>query len=195
MSRLEDIHLPTKYGDFDMIAYDSGVIDFPHFALVSKKWDKMTIPAVRIHSECITGDVFSSARCDCGEQLDYAMQYVQESGGIVLYLRQEGRGIGIINKMKAYNLQDQGYDTVQANLKLGLHQDARNYAIAVEMLNDLQVDKIKLLTNNPLKIKEIRDNGIEVVERLPIQIKEHEKNRGYLKTKKDHMGHLLLGLE
>lgn len=195
MSHLESISLPTKYGGFKMLAYDSGVKDFPHFALVSETWDKDNVPYVRIHSECVTGDVFSSGRCDCGEQLDYAMNYVQEHNGIVLYLRQEGRGIGIINKMKAYNLQDKGYDTVQANLKLGLHQDARDYDIAVDILKDLGVSDLKLLTNNPLKIEGLNKKGLKVIERIPIQIKHHEGNRNYLKTKKDDMGHLLVGLD
>lgn len=195
MAHLEKISLPTKYGGFKMFAYESGVADFPHFALVSEQWDNTQIPFVRIHSECITGDLFSSGRCDCGEQLDYAMKYVQEHGGIVLYLRQEGRGIGIINKMKAYNLQDQGYDTIQANLKLGLHQDARDYNIAVEILKDLGVSELNLLTNNPLKIDALIKEGIQVLTRVPIQIQHHEGNESYLKTKKDDMGHLLIGLD
>ncbi len=195
MEHLERISLPTKYGGFKMYAYDSGVVDFPHFALVSDDWDETAVPFVRIHSECVTGDVFSSGRCDCGEQLDYAMKYVQDNGGVVLYLRQEGRGIGIINKMKAYNLQDKGYDTIQANLKLGLHQDARDYQIAIDILKDLGVKELKLLTNNPLKIEALEKGGLKVTERIPIQIQHHEGNKSYLKTKKDDMGHHLIGLD
>ncbi len=183
--------LPTKYGEFDMYAYTSEFKDFPHIVLVSKSWDSKTEPIVRIHSECMTGDLFASNRCDCGEQLNFSMKHISQKGGIILYLRQEGRGIGIVNKMKAYNLQDQGYDTVEANLKLGFHQDARDYSIVVEILKDLEVNSLKLMTNNPLKIKALIENGIKVTDRVPIQIEAHDGNRDYLQTKKNQMGHLL----
>ena len=173
-----------------MLAYESPFKDFPHVVLFSKTKQGET-PIVRVHSECMTGDVFGSARCDCGEQLDYSLDYVSKHGGMVIYLRQEGRGIGLVNKMKAYNLQDGGLNTVEANLKLGFHQDERKFNIAKVILEDLDIKRIKLLTNNPEKIKQLEQAGIEITERIPIEIKAHEKNKDYLKTKKDDMGHIL----
>ena len=190
MRKLEKASLPTKHGEFDMLAYESPFKDFPHVVLFSKTKQGET-PIVRVHSECMTGDVFGSARCDCGEQLDYSLDYVSKHGGMVIYLRQEGRGIGLVNKMKAYNLQDGGLNTVEANLKLGFHQDERKFNIAKVILEDLDIKKIKLLTNNPEKIKQLEQAGIEITERIPIEIKAHEKNKDYLKTKKDDMGHIL----
>lgn len=190
MKRLEKATLPTKHGDFEMLAYESPFKEFPHVVLFSKTKQE-EVPIVRVHSECMTGDVFSSSRCDCGEQLDYSLEYVSEHGGMVIYLRQEGRGIGLVNKMKAYNLQDEGLNTIEANLKLGFHQDERKFDIAKVILEDLDIKKIKLLTNNPEKIKQLEEAGIEIVERIPIEIKAHDKNKDYLKTKRDDMGHML----
>ncbi len=189
MKRLEKASLPTKHGEFELLAYESPFKDFPHVVLFSKT-KQGKVPIVRVHSECMTGDVFGSARCDCGDQLDYSLDYVNKHGGIVIYLRQEGRGIGFVNKMKAYNLQDGGLNTIEANIKLGFHQDERKFDIAKMILADLGISKIKLLTNNPDKIKQLEKAGIEIVERIAIEIKAHATNKDYLKTKKDDMGHL-----
>jgi len=191
MKVLESISLPTKYGIFNMIAIDSGIVDFPHLILADPNLDISKAVTVRIHSECMTGDVFGSSRCDCGDQLEFSMQQAINDSGVVLYLRQEGRGIGLINKMKAYNLQDQGLDTFEANVKLGFHQDMRDFTIAIDMLEYLKISKIKLLTNNPEKLGVFKDSSIEVTERLPIEIPANETNQKYLEAKKDVMGHLL----
>ena len=176
-----------------MFAYDSAFKDFPHVALKAHATDDdLSKPInVRIHSECMTGDIFSSSRCDCGEQLDYAMHYVATNGGLIVYLRQEGRGIGLVNKMKAYNLQDQGYDTFTANEKLGFHQDARDFSVAADILSDLGVKQINLLTNNPKKLSVLREAGIEIIERIPVEIAPSAGNHDYLQSKKHVMGHML----
>jgi GTP cyclohydrolase II len=176
-----------------MIAYAESADEWmPHLALVSEKTpaESQEPVIVRLHSECITGDLFGSQRCDCGEQLDYALQAIAEKGGILLYLRQEGRGIGIINKLKAYQLQDEGLDTVEANVHLGLEIDARQYGIALDMLRDLGVSRIHLLTNNPEKIGAFERSDIEIVDRLPIVVPPRSENESYLRTKRDQMGHL-----
>ena len=191
MDVLEQIKLPTSYGLFNMIAVDSGVKDFPHLILSTQNIKSIITPFVRIHSECMTGDVFSSARCDCGDQLDQSMAIVSKEGGAVLYLRQEGRGIGLINKMKAYNLQDEGLDTFAANEKLGLHQDSRDFSIAIEMLEYLELKEINLLTNNPEKLKTFDNSSITVKKRIPLEIKSNLTNDDYLKAKKDIAGHML----
>lgn len=184
--------IPMPQGNFKMVAYSSLEDDTtPHFAIINEEFDIDEPVIVRIHSECITGDLFGSKRCDCGEQLDESLQTIGKHGGIVIYLRQEGRGIGIINKLKAYNLQDQGLDTVDANTHLGFEPDERTYEIAFEILKDLGVKKIRLLTNNPEKISAFEQSDIEIVERLPIEIKPGEQNRRYLETKKTVMGHML----
>jgi 3,4-dihydroxy 2-butanone 4-phosphate synthase/GTP cyclohydrolase II len=175
-----------------MMAFSADEADWmPHLALVHEKTDKTKPVALRIHSECITGDLFGSKRCDCGEQLLKALEVVGEHGGVILYLRQEGRGIGIINKLKAYNLQDLGMNTIDANLHLGLEVDARDYAIAVEILQLLDIREIRLLTNNPDKIVAFDHSAILVTERVPLIIEPHEENLDYLKTKQQAMGHLL----
>jgi GTP cyclohydrolase II len=185
--------LPTDWGTFRIIAYSKRADDnVPHLAMVHENFDPTREPTVlRIHSECMTGDVFHSKRCDCGEQLDYAMRVASERGGLVIYLRQEGRGIGLINKLKAYNLQDKGFDTQEANLHLGFGADERTYDDAIAILKNLNIKKIALLTNNPLKVNYLEDGGLQVVERVPILIEPKEENRFYLKTKQNVMGHLL----
>lgn len=183
--------IPTQYGNFNMIAFAEQANDWmPHLALVHEKMNPNQPVLVRIHSECITGDLFGSHRCDCGEQLERALQLTAEKGGIVIYLRQEGRGIGIINKLKAYNLQDEGYDTIDANVHLGLDIDARDYKEALEMLQTLGVTKIVLLTNNPDKIEAFENSPIELVSRMPLEIPSKKENEAYLHTKKKLMGHL-----
>ena len=191
MKRLERAHLPTQYGDFHIVAFGGDESDsMPHLALVSTSFDAQKSTYVRIHSECMTGDVFGSKRCDCGEQLAYSMQYLSEKGGILIYLRQEGRGIGLINKLKAYNLQSDGLDTMDANKHLGFEPDARDYEAAVEMLEDLKVKSVYLLTNNPLKMEAIRNSDIEILDRVPILIAPHPENANYISTKQEKMGHL-----
>lgn len=188
MKRLEETSLPTKFGSFKMIAYDSGYKDFPHIALINKSSDNEVLD-VRIHSECLTGDLFGSVRCDCGEQLDYSMDKFGRDGGCVLYLRQEGRGIGLINKMMAYNLQDEGMDTIAANHALGFETDERDFDIAIQMLLDMGVSKINLHTNNPNKVSVFDDSDIQVVNRMPVLIDPRKENKDYLKVKKEQMGH------
>lgn len=163
----------------------------PHIAMVREKTDVSKTVLVRIHSECMTGDVFGSLRCDCGEQLHEAMRRIGEEGGVIIYLRQEGRGIGLINKMKAYNLQDEGLNTAEANLHLGFEIDEREYDIAIKMLKDLNVTSIKLMTNNPEKVVSFASSGIELVDRVPLEIKPHQENLQYLKTKQTLMGHMI----
>lgn len=187
-----EANVPTEYGNFRMIAFSDNENDWmPHMALVAENTD-FSIPInVRFHSECITGEVFHSKKCECGQQLDSAMKYTQENGGIIVYLRQEGRNIGIINKLKAYALQEKGLDTVEANLQLGLPADDRDFNVAIEILKILDVKEINLLTNNPEKIKYVENSEIHLNERIPLQIKANEISKDYLKTKKDYFGHLL----
>ena len=184
--------LPTKWGNFELIAYADKPDDgMPHLALVHENFDCSKSPVwVRMHSECLTGDLFGSKRCDCGEQLSQSMKMVAEYGGILIYLRQEGRGIGLINKLKAYNLQDHGLNTADANTHLGLEVDARQYDLAIKILENRGIKKINLITNNPLKIDAIEASSIKVVKRIPIIIEPIKENREYLKTKEELMGHL-----
>lgn len=184
--------LPTDWGEFRMIAFSSSQgIYSPDLALVHPDVEPNTIVPVRIHSECITGDLFHSQRCDCGQQLDLAMNYIAKHKGVLIYLRQEGRGIGIINKLKAYNKQDEGLDTVQANQALGLEVDSRSYQKAIDILELLGVKRINLLTNNPDKMASFEFGPIELVNRLPLEIPPTEESNSYLKTKKDSLGHFL----
>jgi GTP cyclohydrolase II len=192
LKRQADAMLPTRWGKFNMVAYARRSDDpLPHLAMVHESFDAQHQPIlVRVHSECMTGDVFHSHRCDCGEQLDYALNMAAERRGVVIYLRQEGRGIGLINKLKAYQLQDKGFNTAEANLKLGFKADERTYEDAKTILEDLGIQKIILLTNNPLKINYLEKEGIEIVAREPIIIESREENEFYLHTKRDLMGHL-----
>jgi len=192
VERIVETKLPTEYGEFKMIAYRSKVDGLEHIALVMGKIDE-TIPIlVRVQSECLTGDVFSSLRCDCSGQLNTALKAIADNGsGILVYMRQEGRGIGLINKMKAYNLQDEGLDTVEANEKLGFSPDLRHYGLGAQILSDLGVKQIRLLTNNPRKIVGLEGYGLSVIERVSLKIPHNTINKDYLKAKKDKLGHIL----
>ncbi|MEF9478899.1 GTP cyclohydrolase II [Chryseobacterium sp. 1B4] len=182
--------IPTDYGTFTIYAFSENEKDWsPHLVLVAENTDCNKTVNVRFHSECITGEVFHSKKCECGQQLDAAMKYISEKGGMIIYLRQEGRNIGIINKLRAYALQEQGIDTVEANLRLGLPADGRNFDAAVEMLNLLDVKEINLLTNNPDKIKSVENSSIILKSRIPLEIDSNEINAGYLVKKKDYFGH------
>ena len=187
-----EANVPTDYGNFRMIAFSENENDWmPHMALIAENTDFSKPVNVRFHSECITGEVFHSKKCECGQQLDSALKYTQENGGIIVYLRQGGRNIGIINKLKAYALQEKGLDTVEANLQLGLPADDRDFNVAIEILKLLDVKEINLLTNNPDKIKFVENSEILLNKRIPLQMEANENSKEYLKTKKEYFGHLL----
>lgn len=182
--------IPTPYGNFEVVAFAKSADDpMPNLALVAEGTDLAQPILLRMHSECLTGDLFGSYRCDCGEQLERALELTGREGGVVLYLRQEGRGIGLINKLKAYRLQDDGADTVEANALLHLPIDDRDYSTAIGMAEELGVRRIRLLTNNPLKVEAFEPSDIEVVERVAIEIAKRPQNERYLNTKRDSMGH------
>lgn len=187
----EVVKLPTDYGDFMCHSYHSKVDGQTHLALVHGELNTEQPVLCRVHSECLTGDVFGSRRCDCGSQLHTAMRRIAQEGGILLYLRQEGRGIGLSAKLHAYKLQEQGMDTVDANIRLGFAPDLRDYGVGAQILRDLGVQKLRLLTNNPKKIVGLAGHGLEIVEQMPISIPAHEDNKHYLETKRDRMGHLI----
>ncbi|MFZ4543633.1 MAG: GTP cyclohydrolase II [Saprospiraceae bacterium] len=190
--RQAEAFLPTSYGNFTMIAYSDDPNDpMPNIALVHEDFDANQPTVLRIHSECMTGDVFSSKKCDCGEQLHHSMELIRKEVGVLVYLRQEGRGIGLINKLKAYKLQENGLNTIDANLHLGFQEDERQYKYAVEILKDLKIQKIRLITNNPLKIKALKKVGFLITERIPIIIAPQTESKNYLEVKRDIMGHLL----
>jgi 3,4-dihydroxy 2-butanone 4-phosphate synthase / GTP cyclohydrolase II len=191
--RVSTTKLPTDFGgEFTVIAYGNDMDSNVHIALVKGEISRDDDVLVRVHSECLTGDVFGSKRCDCGEQLHAALRMIDEEGkGVILYMRQEGRGIGLVNKLKAYELQDKGLDTVEANIQLGFKPDLRDYGIGAQMLVDLGVRKMRLMTNNPKKIVGLEGYGLKVLERVPIEMNPHERNLVYLKTKKKKLGHLL----
>jgi len=190
VKKLVEARLPLSHGAFSVMAFGDGDEMHPHVVLRSNVSNEGT-PLVRVHSECMTGDVFGSTRCDCGDQLNRALASIAEEGGMLIYLRQEGRGIGLVEKLKAYNLQDQGMDTIEANEALGHPSDGRSFAVAAEILEELHVKSIRLLTNNPAKIEGLEANGIQVEVREPLIIEPLKENARYLAVKKALMGHLL----
>jgi 3,4-dihydroxy 2-butanone 4-phosphate synthase/GTP cyclohydrolase II len=192
IERMVEVNMPTVFGDFRMIAYRHIENGQEHLALVKGEWEKGSSVLVRVHSSCMTGDVFGSCRCDCGPQLHKAMEMIEAEGrGVILYMNQEGRGIGLLNKLKAYKLQEEGLDTVEANLQLGFKMDERDYGLGAQILRDLGVCKMRLMTNNPTKRAGLIGYGLEIVERIPIEIPPNPFNKLYLETKRDKMGHTL----
>ena len=188
-----EVDMPTEFGHFKLIAYDQTNSNEVHMALVKGSWEKGEPVLVRVHSSCVTGDIFGSCRCDCGSQLHAAMEMVDREGkGVVLYMKQEGRGIGLLNKLKAYKLQEQGLDTVEANLKLGFEMDERDYGVGAQIIRDLGITKIRLITNNPKKRVGLMGYGLEIVDNVPIEVHPNPHNEKYLLTKRDKLGHTIL---
>lgn len=187
------VKLPTEWGDFDMIAYTQVDTGENHLAIIKGTWEKDEPVMVRVHSSCMTGDIFGSCRCDCGPQLHKAMEMIEKEGkGCIIYMNQEGRGIGLVNKLKAYRLQEQGFDTVEANLRLGFKMDQRDYGIGAQIIRDLGINKMRLMSNNPTKRAGIIGYGLEIVENISIEIDANVHNQNYLQTKRDKMGHAIL---
>ncbi len=190
VTRQVEVEMPTAWGDFKLIAYKVETNGEEHMALVKGTWEKDEPLLVRVHSSCVTGDIFGSCRCDCGPQLHQAMEQIEKAGkGVIVYMNQEGRGIGLLNKLKAYKLQENGRDTVEANLELGFKMDERDYGVGAQILRDLGISKIKLLSNNPVKRVGLMGYGLEIVENMPIIIPSNKHNEKYMQTKKDKMGH------
>lgn len=191
--RVVEVDMPTRFGDFRLVAYEERLTGAVHLAMVKGSWREDEEVLVRVHSQCVTGDIFGSKRCDCGDQLATALRHVEHAGrGVVLYMKQEGRGIGLLNKLHAYKLQEQGLDTVEANEALGFKMDHRDYGIGCQILRDLGLRKLCLMTNNPTKRIGLAGYGLEITRRVPIEIPPNEVNESYLKTKRDRMGHLIL---
>jgi 3,4-dihydroxy 2-butanone 4-phosphate synthase/GTP cyclohydrolase II len=189
-----EVDLPSKYGNFKLRAYSQPGAPEPHLAIIKGEWAADEAVLVRVHSSCLTGDLLGSMRCDCGDQLQQSLQMIEQEGkGVVLYMQQEGRGIGLLNKLKAYNLQEQGMDTYQANLSLGLPMDARDYGVGAQILNDLGISKMRLMTNNPTKRVGLIGYGLEIVENVAIEAVSNPHNKKYLEAKRDKMGHEILG--
>jgi len=182
-------NLPTKHGKFRIKAYKDG--NQEHLAIMSEDFENIEAPYVRIHSECLTGDVMGSLKCDCQNQLNLALDFIAQEGGLIIYHRQEGRNIGLLNKVNAYSLQDKGRNTIEANLELGFGEDDRDYRVVEHIFNDLGINKIKLITNNPKKIEYVEGIGIDIVKRVPAITVTNKHNEDYLQTKKDQMGHML----
>ena len=192
IERGEEVHLPTEYGDFNLIPFRQKSNGLEHIAIIKGEWSKEEPVLVRVHSSCMTGDIFGSKRCDCGEQLHRAMEKIDKEGkGVIVYLNQEGRGIGLMNKIAAYKLQEEGYDTVDANIHLGFDPDERDYGVGASILRELGITKMKLMTNNPVKRIGLESYGLEIVENVPIEVKPNKYNEFYLQTKKIRMGHTL----
>ena len=190
IERLVDVKMPTEDGEFQLHAYKEINSGQEHLALVKGTWDKDEPVLVRVHSSCLTGDIFGSCRCDCGPQLHAAMKAIEKEGkGAIIYMNQEGRGIGLVNKLKAYKLQEEGLDTVEANLKLGFKMDERDYGIGAQIIRDLGISKMKLMTNNPTKRTGLVGYGLEIVENVSIEIESNQHNENYMITKRDKMGH------
>lgn len=182
-------NLPTKYGNFRIKAYKDG--NQEHLAIMSLDFETLEAPFVRIHSECLTGDTLGSLKCDCQNQLDLSLKFIAKNGGLVIYHRQEGRNIGLVNKVNAYALQDKGRNTIEANIELGFKEDERDYRVVGYIFENLEIKKLKLITNNPAKLKYVESLGVEIVERIPAIIKSNKYNELYLSTKKEKMGHLI----
>jgi 3,4-dihydroxy 2-butanone 4-phosphate synthase/GTP cyclohydrolase II len=190
VERIVDVHMPTVNGAFQLHAFKDKNTDQDHLVLVKGTWSKDEPVLVRVHSSCLTGDIFGSCRCDCGPQLHKAMEMIEQEGkGVIVYMNQEGRGIGLANKLKAYKLQEQGRDTVEANLELGFQADERDYGVGAQMLRELGVSKMRLMSNNPKKRKGLIGYGLEIVENVALEIQENQHNSAYLKTKRDRLGH------
>jgi 3,4-dihydroxy 2-butanone 4-phosphate synthase/GTP cyclohydrolase II len=191
--KLVEVEMPTQFGDFRLTAFEERLTGDVHLALHKGEWDENEPVLVRVHSQCVTGDIFGSKRCDCGDQLARALHQIEHDGrGVLLYMKQEGRGIGLVNKLKAYKLQEEGLDTVEANEALGFKMDLRDYGIGCQILRELGISKLRLMTNNPSKRVGLAGYGLEIVERVPIEIAPNAINERYLKTKRDRMGHLIL---